>query len=297
MKSSLWGIKPGSTMSTDSLVNLSVFLQEEAQGDLLPWAAQVSAAKRFSLSLAEVEEAALDMGLLPARYQRNRATISTVQQLQLFRSRVVVIGCGGLGGYIIEELARLGVGELVCIDPDVFEEHNLNRQLLSTPGALNNAKVEVAAARVRTVNPAVTVSPRQTAFTRGTGPDLLRGATVVMDGLDNFPARLELLETCRDMALPLVHGAIGGWYGRVASQLPGDDISPLVSGLQEMAKGVEATLGNPSFTPAVVASLQVAEACKIILGQGHPLRHRILFIDLLEMKIEEIGLRPTSSMP
>lgn len=280
-------------MNANGTVNLRVFLLEEAQSDLLPWTAQVAAAERFSLSLAEVEEAALGMGLLPSRYQRNRETISTIQQLQLFRSRVVVIGCGGLGGYLIEELARLGVGELVCIDPDVFEEHNLNRQLLSAPAALNLAKVEAAAARVRAVNPAVTVIPRQTAFARDTGPDMLRGATVVLDGLDNFPARMELIETCRDMAIPLVHGAIGGWYGRIACQLPGDDISPLVAGLQGTAKGVEAKLGNPSFTPAVVASLQVAEACKIILGQGHPLRHRMLFINLLEMKVEEIRFRPT----
>ncbi len=283
-------------MNTNDTVNLRVFLLEEARGDLLPWAAQAAAAERFSLSLAEVEETALEMGLLPARYQRNRETISTGQQLQLFRSRVVVIGCGGLGGYLIEELARLGVGELVCIDPDVFEEHNLNRQLLSAPAALGLAKVEVAAARVRAVNPAVTVSPRKAAFTRDTGPELLCGATVVMDGLDNFPARIELIETCRDMAIPLVHGAIGGWYGRVASQLPGDDISHLVAGLQGTAKGVEATFGNPSFTPAVVASLQVAEACKIILGQGHTLRHRLLFINLLDMKVEEIRFRPTPAV-
>lgn len=284
-------------MNTNGTVNLRVFLLEEARSDLLPWAAQAAAAERFSLSLAAVEETALEMELLPARYQRNRETISVGQQLQLFRSKVVIIGCGGLGGYLIEELARLGVGELVCIDPDVFEEHNLNRQLLSEPAALGLAKVEVAAARVRAVNPAVTVSSRQAAFTRDTGPELLHGATVVMDGLDNFPARMELIETCRDMAIPLVHGAIGGWYGRVASQLPGDDISHLVAGLQEAAKGVEATFGNPSFTPAVVASLQVAEACKIILGQGHPLRHRMLFINLLDMKVEEIRFRPPPSTP
>ncbi len=284
-------------MNTNVTVNLRVFLLEKAQSDLLPWAAQAAAAERFSLSLAEVEKAALEMGLLPARYQRNRETISIVQQMRLFRSRVAVIGCGGLGGYLIEELARLGVGELVCIDPDVFEEHNLNRQLLSAPSVLHLAKVEVAAARVRAINPAVTVSARHTAFSRDRGPELLCGATVVLDGLDNFHARMELIETCRDMAIPLVHGAIGGWYGRVASQLPGDDISPLVAGLQGTAKGVEATFGNPSFTPAVVASLQVAEACKIILEQGHTLRHRMLFINLLEMKVEEIWLRPAPSTP
>ena len=83
-------------------------------------------------------------------------------QLRLFRSRVAVIGCGGLGGYLIEQLARLGVGTLVLVDPDVFEEHNLNRQLLSSPAHLGIPKVDVARERVAAINPAVTVEPHRT---------------------------------------------------------------------------------------------------------------------------------------
>ena len=266
---------------------LEDFLRHQAQGDLLPWSAQREATERFALTPAQVEETALVMGLLPARYQRNRETISTVQQLELLRSRVVVIGCGGLGGYLVEELARLGVGTLVLVDPDVFEEHNLNRQLLSSPALLGSPKAEVAAARVRAINPAVTPLPLRELFSRDTGRDMVRGAAVVMDGLDNFPARRELFDVCREMAVPVVHGAIGGWYGQIATQFPGEDISPFISGLEGGAKGVEARFGNPSFTPAVVASLQVAEACKVILGRGQCLRRRMLFINLLDMKIEE----------
>jgi molybdopterin/thiamine biosynthesis adenylyltransferase len=269
---------------------LREYLLAKSSGDLLPWTAQLEAAAQFALSSARVEEAALESGLLPARYQRNRETISAGQQLRLFRSTAVILGCGGLGGYLVEELARLGVGQLRLIDPDVFEEHNLNRQLLSAPDAIGAPKVEVAAARVRAINPAVTPIPRQCAFTRENGRELVQGAAVVLDGLDNFPARLELVEVCRETGVALVHGAIGGWYGQVASQLPGDDISPLLSGLGGTAKGVEAQFGNPSFTPAVVASIQVAEACKIILGLGECLRRRMLFINLREMIMEEFRL-------
>ncbi|HEY6007495.1 MAG TPA: HesA/MoeB/ThiF family protein [Geobacteraceae bacterium] len=267
---------------------LREYLLAKRHGDLLPWSDQVAAAERFGLELGLVEEAILELGLLPARYQRNRTTISTAQQLRLFRATAVIIGCGGLGGYLVEELARLGVGNLRLVDPDVFEEHNLNRQLLATPGSLGAPKVEVAAARVRAVNPAVTATPLQVRFARENGPELVRGADVVMDGLDNFPARLELVATCQEAAVPLVHGAIGGWYGQVATQFPGDDISPFISGLGTEAKRVEARFGNPAFTPAVVASLQVAEACKIILGEGACLRRRMLYIDLREMRVEEI---------
>jgi tRNA A37 threonylcarbamoyladenosine dehydratase len=136
---------------------LRAYFGEHAVGDLLSWHHQVEAAERFSMSLAAVEAAILDNNLLPSRYQRNREMLSIQQQSRLFRSRVAVIGCGGLGGYVLEELARLGVGQIVAIDPDHFEEHNLNRQILSTPRTLGRAKVEAAAQRIAEVNPAVTI--------------------------------------------------------------------------------------------------------------------------------------------
>ena len=82
-----------------------------------------------------------------------------------------------------------------------------------------------------------------------------------------------------------MHGAIAGWYGQVATQLPGENISRYLSGA---AKGVETKLGNPSFTPALVASLQVAEVCKVILSQGGNISGRLLLCNLLDMEFEEI---------
>jgi molybdopterin/thiamine biosynthesis adenylyltransferase len=266
------------------------YLTAGAEGDLISWGLQQSAMEKFGCSCARVEEAILTSGLLPARYQRNRETVSTAGQLTLFRSRVAIIGCGGLGGYVIEQLARLGVGELVVIDPDVFEEHNLNRQLLSMPAELGRAKVEAAVARVGAINPAVTVTPRQVAFSSANGPELFAGAQLVVDALDSIPVRLELAEVCTGLNLPLVHGAIGGWYGHVASQFPGERTIQNIYSNWVQGKGVEQQLGNPSFTPAVVASLEVAEACKILLGEGTPLRGRKVHIDLLAMEVHEIGM-------
>lgn len=266
---------------------LAEYLAASAEGDLLPWSAQTAAAARFGATLAAVEEAALSSGLLPARYRRNRQTVSVADQLRLLRSRVAVVGCGGLGGYLVEQLARLGVGRILAIDPDVFEEHNLNRQLLSTPAALGRPKVELAAERVAAVNPAVTVEARQVAFCAGNGPELLGGCAAVLDGLDSVLVRRELAGVCRALSLPLVHGAIAGWYGQVTVQLPGSDLQPFFPATGT-GQGVESALGNPSFTPALVASLEVAEACKILLGRGEVLAGRTLFVDLLGMRFHEL---------
>lgn len=267
---------------------ISAYLHKQLANGLLPWEAQCAAVARFGLSHADVEGTALANGLLPARYQRNRTMISAAEQLLLFKSRIAVIGCGGLGGYVIEELARLGAGHIVAIDPDIFEEHNLNRQLLATTRNLGVAKAEAAQARVNEINPAVTVTPIREAFTPANGRELLDGVTVAVDALDSISCRLELAEICTGMLIPLVHGAIGGWYGHVTTQLPGDTTVQDIYRNWIEGKGIEKELGNPSFTPAVVASLQVAEVCKIVLGRGDLLRHRKLSIDLLDMEFNEI---------
>lgn len=267
---------------------LKEFLRTHAQEDLLPWSVQEEAANRFGLTYGEIEEAALEIDLLPVRYLRNRQTITTMQQLHLFRSKVAIIGCGGLGGYAVEEMARLGIGHIKVIDPDVFVEHNLNRQILSSPGALGKPKVEAAVQRVKEINPAVTVVPVQKAFTTGNGTELLKGMNIGLDALDSIPTRLELAEICKKMNIPLVHGSIAGWYGQAAVQFPGEDILGKIYSRYKGKSGIETELGIPSFTPAVVASIQVAEVCKILLNEGKPLRQRMLSINLLDMEIVEI---------
>jgi molybdopterin/thiamine biosynthesis adenylyltransferase len=272
------------------VTGLSAYLSGLAVDGLISGSDQLETADRFDLSFAKVEAAILELGLCPARYQRNRHSITSAGQLALLQSCVVVIGCGGLGGYIIEELARLGVGRVIAIDPDVFEEHNLNRQILATLANLGLPKVTAAARRVSEINLAVELVPLQTAFCAGNGRELLDGATVVVDALDNIATRLELVGVCKDLGIAVVHGAIAGWYGQVATQRCGEDISCYLSSAEVGAKGVETKLGNPAFTPATVASLQVAEVCKLILGQGETASGRMLVFNLLDMEFDEIRL-------
>lgn len=257
---------------------------------LLTTASLEEARKQFELPHSEIEKCALECGLLPGRYQRNQKTISVEQQLQLFSSQVAVIGCGGLGGYVIEELARLGVGTIVAIDPDRFEDHNLNRQLFSTLSVIGQPKAKVASERIHKINPAITVTSIEDAFNATNSKDLLSGADVVADAVDNVETRIAIGEACAEMKIPMVHAAIAGWYGHVCSVFPGDSSLQKIYGNHNSGKGIEQEFGNPSFTPAVIAGLEVAEICKILLGKPGVLRHRKLTLDLLDMEIEEIPL-------
>ncbi len=267
---------------------LQDFLKANALNYLVPQGTLDEAAKKFGSPHSTVEKSALEAGLLPSRYQRNRNTLSIEQQLSLFKTRVAVVGCGGLGGYVIEELARLGVGTIVAIDPDKFEEHNLNRQILCTLETLGSPKVAAAADRIQKINHAVTLVPIRQSLNTGNAPIVLYGCDIVIDALDSIPARIELARYCKEQAMPLVHGAIAGWYGQIAVQLPGEEtVLNLLNSCGNKA-GIEKELGNPAFAPAFVAALQTAEACKIITSKESPMRGRILFIDLKDMRFEEI---------
>ena len=266
------------------------FLAGHAEADLISWPAEQEMMNIFKLDCHKADALIMQHGFLPARYQRNRSMLSISHQQRLLAAQVAVIGCGGLGGYVIEELARLGVGRLRVIDPDVFEEHNLNRQLLATIDNLGYSKVAAAVQRVQEINPAVRVEPRQVAVEPANGREVLAGVDVVVDAIDNISGRLELAEICSQLGVPLVHGAIAGWFGQVASVDPGRDTLQKLYASWTAGKGIESGMGNPSFTPAVAASLQVAETCKLLLGLGHPLRDRVLSIDLLQMQFTEIPM-------
>jgi molybdopterin/thiamine biosynthesis adenylyltransferase len=249
-------------------------------------------ARDYGLSRREAELAALELGILPRRYLRNCGTVGMDGQLLLLRSCVAVIGLGGLGGYIVEGLARMGVGRLVLVDGDVFCDHNLNRQVLSQEDYLGRAKVEVAGERVREINGAVEVALYDEYASRDNLSDILRGVDVVVDALDRLPTRLMLQEMAAQAAVPLVHGAIAGGMGQVMTILPGDGgVRALYGDGPVPEHGAEAELGTPPASPMMVAAWQVHEVVKILTGKGELLRGRLLFLDAMtsEVRVFDLG--------
>ena len=220
------------------------------------------------------------------RYDRNRK-FSREQQKELSQKKVAVIGCGGLGGYAIEMLARAGVGHIKVCDGDVFEETNLNRQLLCTEALLGRNKAEAAGERIRDINSAVETEIFCCNLTETKAEEILRDCDVVIDALDSAEAKLLLEKMCSIFEVPMVHGAIEGWFGQVTTVFPGNDTLRLIYG---DGGNVSQKLGNPSFSPAMVASVQVSEAIKIMLGMDELLIRKMLFIDLLgnDFQIAEV---------
>jgi molybdopterin-synthase adenylyltransferase len=218
------------------------------------------------------------------RYLKNEKMLSREENLSLREKKVIVVGCGGLGGHIIEQLARLGIGHITAIDGDVFDESNLNRQLLSNVENIGKSKALTAKEHIKKINPDVEVNAVQVFLDDSNAEELIKGHDVICDALDNLATRVLLQKYAENLKIPMVYGAIAGWYGQVTTIFPGDNM--IGSVYQGSNKGIEQELGNPSFTPALVASIEVSEVVKILTGKGQLLRNRFLMINLLDQEYE-----------
>ena len=217
------------------------------------------------------------------RYIRNLGAL-TEDECALLRTKTVfVAGCGGLGGYLIEMLLRLGVGTILAADGDSFEASNLNRQLLSSPSALGKPKAGAAAERAALVNPDVRFVAIPEFVTKENAAELIRGCDAVLDALDNITARRILARACAEEGIPLVHGAICGWSAQAAAIMPGEDLIDRI--YPEGARlGSKTSL---SFTPPFCAALQVALCTRLLTGR--PVESgRLYMADLLDMEMESI---------
>lgn len=227
--------------------------------------------------------------VLPPRYQRNYKTISIEDQEKLAKSTVAIVGCGGLGGAMAEELSRLGVGNLILVDGDRVEESNLNRQLFATEENLGVKKVDAARQRLEAVNSTTELKFFDAWFNDENADSLFSGADLVCDALDSISRRVELEKACHRLGLPLVYAGIAGWYGMLGVSFPGDQSVSKI--FRQGEKGMEKIWGNPAFTPWVLSSLSVVEAVKVLVGKEATLRHAWLQVDLLDMEFERFELQ------
>jgi len=249
-------------------------------------------AQKYNLSFREVEIAALEEKIIPERYERNYDTINFSEQIQLLRSTVCVVGCGGLGGNIIEILIRLGIGNLILVDGDKFNESNLNRQLLCTEDKIGKVKAETAAERIKHINSSINTKTYSQFINSANARKIIQGADLVVDALDNIATRFILEEACRELEIPFIHGAINGFSGQVSTIFPQDKGLQAISGPPQQYNQQNKTsrVSAPSVTPAMVASFQVAEVLKVLLNRGNPLRNKLLLLNLEEADINVLEI-------
>jgi len=256
----------------------------EGRNGMLEDAVLLERARQSGRSTAEETALALEAGEMPLRYERNGDSLSPEDQARLARSRVLVAGCGGLGGQLLECLVRTGVGSILVCDPDTFEPGNANRQILLDTASLGRGKAEVARERAEAVNPLVTVE----SVTAVVAAEHLQGAQVVADCLDGVPHRQDLQRMASEAALPLVGAGVSGFSALVGSTFPGE--TGLGEFMGSAMRGSENVQGVLAATVAFAASLQAAEIISILTSGESSLRGSLLVADLASMRFNTVSL-------
>ena len=219
------------------------------------------------------------------RYLRNIPALSEEECLLLRKKRVLVVGCGGLGGNLISIFLRVGVGHLRIVDGDVFEPTNLNRQLFSSITALGHNKAKIAAQRASFINPDIQLDVVDEFLTEENAAALLQDCDIAVDALDNIPSRRLLAKACEKAGVPLIYGAISGWVAQAGLSLPGDQLIHTLYPEDVVVRDKSVH----SFTPSLCASMQASLCIKYLVGR--PVKNgTIYYFDLLNQEFESIPM-------
>lgn len=247
----------------------------------------IEIAHQNNLSPRAVELLALRNKIIPERCLRNIGSIGVAGQIKLLKSKAVIVGVGGIGGTVIELLARLGIGKIVIIDGDVFVDSNLNRQFLSFSNNLGKSKELEANRRLKIVNPSVQVQNFSIVAEEKNIPRIIEDSNVVIDGLDNIRSRFMVEKIYKKMRIPFVHGAVAGFSGQVATIFPEDPgLKRIYDSNRLPDYGIESELGTICIASTSVATFQVAEVIKILCGWPDTLRNKVLVFDFKKYLFE-----------
>jgi len=205
-------------------------------------------------------------------------------QEKLKRSRVVIAGTGGLGSPIAIYLTAAGIGMIRLIDHDQVALSNLNRQILHWEEDIGRKKVDSARTKLRNLNRAVEIEAIAETVTEGNVSKLVNGCDVIVDAMDNLPARYILNRCAIEKNIPFFHGAVNGFEGRVMTILPGKTAC-----LRCMYRGPVPQEKFPviGVAPAVIGVIQATEVIKYLLGIGRLLTNRLLIYDGLKVTFSE----------
>lgn len=221
-------------------------------------------------------------------------------QKKIAKSRMLIVGAGGLGSPAALYLAAAGAGTIGLIDSDVADLSNLQRQILHHTPDLGRSKVVSGKEKIQALNPDVNVVMHEDRLVAKNALELIRGYDVVIDGVDNFPAKFLINDACFFADKPLVHGGILRFDGRVFTIIPKKSAcyrcvfkNPPPPGL--VASCQEA--GVIGVLAGIIGTIQATEALKLVLGIGRPLTDRMLDFDARRTSFREIKTKRNPDCP
>jgi len=232
-----------------------------------------------------------------ARYERQIlfGPVGEIGQEKLLASRVVIAGVGALGTVCAQMFTRAGVGHIRLIDFDKVELSNLQRQVLYDEDdvAAGNPKVEAAAKKLKRVNSEIEIEAIIAKVTDENAVELLEGADLVIDAVDNFKGKWALNQAAVTLGIPLIYGAVSGTYGLSQFIIPGETACLCCTYCEEPDAGsseTAATAGVIGPTVETMASIQVCQAIKWLVGARDEVFRELVQMDIWD---GEMNLIPT----
>ena len=236
-------------------------------------------------------------------YSRQMALkeVGTKGQAKLRASRVLVVGCGGLGVPVISYLAGAGIGRLGLVDSDRLEPSNLHRQTMYALADVGQLKADLAAARVRALNPDVDVQVHTVRLDPTNASDLVAQYDLVIDCTDNFSTKFLLNDICVQKRVPVIFSSVYQYEGQLQVVRPDRDGACLRCVWPEATRdgivGNCAEAGVLGPVPGTFGSLQAFEALKLLLDLPGQLSQELLVLDLLTLSISRVRTKRSPDCP
>jgi molybdopterin/thiamine biosynthesis adenylyltransferase/molybdopterin converting factor small subunit len=235
------------------------------------------------------------------RYSRHLllSEVGPIGQRKLMGAKVLLIGAGGLGSPTALYLAAAGVGTLGIVDFDVVDHSNLQRQVLHMTEDVGRLKVESAKNTLNAMNPNVKVEAHNMILDSSNALELFEKYDIIVNGVDNFPARYLANDAAVMLKKPMVDGGINQFEGMVSVYSPGTGCYRCLYPEPPPPGAVPscAEAGVLGVLPGIVGSIQALETMKLILGVGDSLIGRLLLIDTLSMDFRVLKTRRNASCP
>jgi len=229
------------------------------------------------------------------RYRRQIVFLGVEAQLRLKRAKVLVVGAGGLGSAALYYLVAAGVGEVHIVDSDKLELNNLNRQILYTTDDIGKYKADVAAERLRKLNPNVNIITYRRRFDKDLAEEIVPKVDLAIDALDNWETRFLLNEYCVKYLKPLIHAGVREVYGQLLVIMPGK--GPCLRCLFPHEPKREREIPILSVTPGILGAMEALEAIKIITGYGEPAVGKLIIVNGKKWEFEVISVRRNPECP
>lgn len=219
-------------------------------------------------------------------------------QQKLLDAGVLIIGAGGLGCPVLQYLAGAGIGTIGIIDDDMVSLENLHRQTLYSTSDIGFLKAEIAAEKLRALNPDISITPYSVRLSQKNCLDIFPSYDIILDCTDNFSTRYMINDACVLLGKPLVSGAVSQYEGQVAifncPSPVGEDPVNYRDLFPEPPKSGEvmncAEVGVLGALPGIIGSIQAGETIKLITGIGEPLINRMFTYNLLNNQTYELIL-------